>query len=270
MFFMRELCLFPTGRNQQMQLNGTNPSVCFLESDPQLSLVRRGAAEFIGTLLLVLVILGEKLNASHFPGSGHDTGALALAVAAGAALGALILALGSVSGGHFNPLITLLQWITRLRSGKSFCVYVTAQIAGGIGGAILASTAFGRMRSVGGPPSPESGWVLAELLFSTGLLVVVFGCMQSNRKEFAALAVGTWLMGSSIDMPNAFGNPALALGAKLSLGGVLTWHTVLFAIVVELGGAAVTAAIVALLFPNFMRVSPRVSAGIRVGARAGS
>jgi len=253
-----------------MQANGTNPPVCFLESDPQLSLARRGAAEFVGTLFLVLVILGEKLNASHFSGSSHETDVLALAVAAGTALGALILALGSVSGGHFNPLITLLQWITGLRSGKGFCVYLTAQIGGGIGGALLASMAFGQMPSANVSPSPESGWVLAELLFSTGLLLVVFGCMQSHRKELAALAVGTWLMGSSIDMPNAFGNPALALGAKLSLGGALTWHTVLLAILVELAGAAITAAVVAFLFPNFMRVSLRVPVGMTVGTKAGS
>lgn len=196
-----------------MHSNNTNRQLCFLELDPRLSLLRRGSAEFIGTLLLVAVIIGAQTNASQSAGE-RDPNGLVLAVAAGGVLMGLILALGAVSGGHFNPLITILQWMTHSRSGLCTLVYVTAQVGGGVIGAILASMAFGQMAATGALHNPENGW-LTETLFSMGLLTIVFGCMRSALKEFGALAVGAWLMGSSVGLPNRFGNPALALGAKI-------------------------------------------------------
>lgn len=230
-----------------MAPNNTIRNACFLESDPQLSLVRRGVAEFIGTFLLVLVIIGGQLNASHGKSELND---LVVAVAAGGALSGLILALGAISGGHFNPLITILQWTAGLRNGLCTLVYVVAQIAGGIAGGTLATTAFGQMSKVGGPGSPGNGWLLAETLFSAGLLIVVFGCMKSDRKEFGALAVGAWLTASSVCLPNTFGNPALAMGAKFGMGLVVAWRTVTLAILTELGGAALAAWAIAFLFPR--------------------
>jgi glycerol uptake facilitator-like aquaporin len=244
-----------------MQSKDTAQAVCFLEVDPQLSLLRRGAAEFTGTLLLVLVLMGTKLHALHTATANRDTSGLALAVAAGGALAGLILALGAISGGHFNPLITVLQWMSRWRNGTCAIVYVAAQLAGGAGGALLATLVFGRMTAAGGSMSPGPGWMLAELLASAGLMVVVFGCMRSGRRDdIAAFGVGAVLTALNIGLPGTFANPALALGAELALGAAaLTWPALLYAVLMESAGALLAAVVLGLLFPKAWTVSPPVS-----------
>jgi len=239
-----------------MQLNETTQPVCFLELDPQLSLLKRAAAEFIGTLLLVLVLIGTKLNALHAAPPDRDPNGLSGAVAAGSALAGLILALGTVSGGHFNPLITILQRISRMRDTKCAAAYVAAQLVGGVSGAFLAIMAFGKVRESGGTGSSGHEWMIAELLSSAGLMVVVFGCMRSGRREFGPLGVGAWLTGSSIGLPATFANPALALGAKFALGtGALTWQAVRFAMLMEIGGAFLATAVLGLIFPKELTVA---------------
>jgi glycerol uptake facilitator-like aquaporin len=242
---------------KHMNSNDTTQPVCFLELDPQLSLLRRGAAEFTGTLLLVLVLLGSKLHALQALTASREAAGLMGAVAAGGALAGLILALGVVSGGHFNPLITILQWMSHLRSGKCAVVYVVAQLAGGIAGAILATTVFGAISVSGGSPAPGRGWMLAELLSSAGLMVVVFGCMRSGRKEFGPLGAGAWLTGSVIGLPATFANPALALGAEFALGtgALMTWHALRIALLMEIVGAFLAAAVLGLLFPKELVVA---------------
>lgn len=239
-----------------MHSNDTTQPVCFLEVDPQLSLLKRGAAEFTGTLLLVLVLIGTKLSALHSPVANGDASGLAGGVVGGGALAGLILALGAISGGHFNPLITILQWISRLRPGICAAVYVAAQLAGGVCGGILATTAVGTMSDSGGPRSPGHGWVLAELMSSAGLMVVVFGCMRSGRREFGSVGIGAWLTASTIALPASFANPALALGTKLALGtDALTWSALQLTGLMEIAGAFLAAAVLGLLFPKELRVS---------------
>jgi glycerol uptake facilitator-like aquaporin len=243
-----------------MHSNDTTQPVCFLELDPHLSLLKRGATEFTGTLLLVLVLMGTKLNALQVPTLSRDTAGFTGAVAAGSALAGLILALGTVSGGHFNPLITILQWISRMRDTKCAVAYVAAQLVGGVSGAFLAIMAFGKARESGGTANSGHGWMIAELLSSAGLMVVVFGCMRSGRREFGPLGVGAWLTGSSIGLPATFANPALALGAKFALGtGARTWQAVRVAMLMEIGGAFLAAAVLGLIFPKVARPMRRAS-----------
>jgi glycerol uptake facilitator-like aquaporin len=239
-----------------MHSNDTTQPGCFLELDPHLSLLRRGATEFTGTLLLVLVLMGTKLNALQVPTVSRDTAGFMGAVAAGSALAGLILALGTVSGGHFNPLITILQWISRLRDTKCAAAYVAAQVVGSVSGAVLATMAFGTLRESAESRSTGHGWMVAELLSSAGLMLVVFGCMRSGRREFGPLGVGAWLTGSSIGLPATFANPALALGAKFALGtGALTWQAVGVAMLMEIGGAFLAAAFLGLIFPKEFTVA---------------
>jgi glycerol uptake facilitator-like aquaporin len=171
----------------------------------------------------------------------------------------LILALGVISGGHFNPLITILLYMTRRRGGICALAYIAAQLAGGVAGAVLATFAFGATRQPAGLQNPGHGWLLAELLSSAGLMLVVFGCTRSARTEFGALGVAAWLTGSVLGLPNTFANPALALGATSALGGALTWHHLQLAIAAEVGGALLAAAVVAYLFSTEISLSPPVA-----------
>lgn len=252
-----------------MPLNETTRPVCFMELDPQLSLLRRGAAEFTGTLLLVFVLVATRLNAVHSSTVDHDAYGFVGAVAAGGALAGLILALGTVSGGHFNPLITILQWMSQLRAANCAVAYVGAQLVGGVTGAILATTVVGAAHEATRPGSPGHGFMLAELLSSAGLMVVVFGCMRSGRREFGPLAVGLWLTGSAIALPAAFANPALALGMKVAFGvGALTLHSLALSVLMEIVGAFVAAAVVGLLFRKELSVSPPVSGARKMASEA--
>jgi len=233
-----------------MHSETTAAPLCFLESDPHLSLVRRGAAEFTGTLLLVLVIMGTHLNALLAVPSDRGTSVFVGAVVAGGALAGLILVLGTISGGHFNPLITILQWMSRLRNLNCAVAYVVAQLSGGVAGALLATVAFGTADPSGGPRSPLAGWMLAEILSSASLMIVVFGALKSSRREFGSLAVGAWLTASVIGLPPAFANPALALGTKLAMHtNTMTWRALLLAGLMEIAGALLAIAIVSFLFP---------------------
>ncbi|NKJ03805.1 aquaporin [Rhizobium sp. SG741] len=109
-------------------------SRCFVEDDASAPLVRRSLAEAVGTMLLIVAVVGA--------GTGGKAAPISSAMAISGTLIALILALGSVSGGHFNPVITVLQWRAGQRGLKCTTWYVAAQILGGIAGAVLVDVMF--------------------------------------------------------------------------------------------------------------------------------
>src|SRR5579859_2223171 len=117
--------------------------------EPMLQpLTRRLGAEFVGTLALVAVVVGSGIQAQRLtPDPGEQLLANALVSALG--LGVLIALLGPVSGAHLNPVVTLTAWWTRRRAGAArpgpgeLAGYAVAQVAGAIGGAVLADGMFG-------------------------------------------------------------------------------------------------------------------------------
>ena len=97
---------------------------CFFEQDPSRTIARRAAVEALGTCLLLLAIGGAGLSSRQI---FHDSSLIAWtagAIATGTALAALIVAFGSASGGHFNPLISLLQALTGERPRSCAVSYV--------------------------------------------------------------------------------------------------------------------------------------------------
>jgi glycerol uptake facilitator-like aquaporin len=177
-------------------------ATCFYEADPALSLVRRGLVEGVGSLLLMFIV-----TASHAP------------VAGAAALVALIMAFGAVSGGHYNPLITVLQWLGRERTTRCTLTYIAAQTAGALLGATLANAVLGLHRVM--PALQErSLWAPDEFVATAGLMIIVFGCARSARAETGPFAVGTWVVAVAMTAPSAYMNPALTVGALLAAGPV--------------------------------------------------
>ena len=237
-------------------MSDTKQPVCFLESNPQLTLLRRGAAEYTGTLLLVLVLISAKLNGPYSTSMNPGPGVMIGAVGSGSALAGLIFGLGAISGGHFNPLISILQWMSGQRSGRCAMVYTAAQLAGGVCGAMLANAAFGARHQPGGAQDHGHGWFIAELLSSAGLMIVVFGCMKSGRREFGTLGVAAWLTGSIIGLPTALANPALALGMHFALSaGSLSWTSLTLVLSMEGAGMLLAAMALALVFPKELSAS---------------
>lgn len=190
---------------------------CFHEADPRLALWRRAGVEGLGTFALVLAATGSGIAAARvfatLPGMILPVTAVAIA----AALVGLIVALGSVSGGHYNPLITVLQWLGGERSGVCTLAYVVAQSLGGIFGGAAAAALWGRPAGVAGGLAWHG--MGGELVASAGLMLVVFGCMRSGRVDTGPFAVGAWLVADILATPTAaYANPAVVFGALVTTG----------------------------------------------------
>src|SRR5512132_520128 len=107
------------------------------------SLARRAAAEFVGTAFLTLGIIGSGIAASRLSRGDEGFTLVVNAVATGLVLIAIILAIGSVSGGQLNPAVTLVAWMTDGLSRSEAAVYALAQLGGAVFGAIVANVIFG-------------------------------------------------------------------------------------------------------------------------------
>ena len=111
-------------------------------AEPAPALARRALGELLGTLLLVAAVVGSGIAARRL--SPNDTGLELLenAVATGAALVAIILTVGPVSGAHLNPVVSAVDFASGGLTRRALGVYVPAQVLGGIAGAVLANAMF--------------------------------------------------------------------------------------------------------------------------------
>jgi glycerol uptake facilitator-like aquaporin len=225
---------------------------CFFEQDPNAALARRATAEGMGTLLLMLAATGSGLTAHRLLPETPSFGLIASAIATAGALISLIVAFGSVSGGHFNPLITALQWLGGQRKLDCTLAYAAAQLGGAIAGALIASLAFGE----GERPAMllRPSWTLAasEVLATAGLMIVVFGCARSGRADTGPFAVGAWIAAAIIATPSlSYANPAIALGALFAAEPIaLPLTTALSYGLAELAGALLAFLVIAIAYPQ--------------------
>ena len=222
---------------------------CFFEHDPNRPLLRRATVEGAGTLLLMMAANGAGLMVQH---AGGTSGLLAGALATAGAMVGLIVALGPSSGGHFNPLITLLQWLGRERTLRCTVAYVVAQFAGAVLGALLARAIFATgMRPLVGVPTQLS-LIASEVLAAAGLMVVVFGCARSGRADVGPFAVGAWLMAAIMATPStSYANPAITFAAVFAAGPIsLSASRALVFVAAEAVGALLAFAIVVVAYPR--------------------
>lgn len=182
------------------------------------SLGRRVAAEAVGTGLLVAVVVGSGIQATEL---SHDIGVqlLANSLATVFGLGVLILLLGPVSGAHFNPAVTLAAWFTGRRTRGGFTLtdvaaYVPAQIAGAIGGAILADAMFARPLVKFSTHDRSAGHLwLGEVVATAGLILLIFGLGRIGRASLAPAAVASYIGAAYwFTSSTSFANPAVTIG----------------------------------------------------------
>ncbi|MFK0212714.1 aquaporin [Streptomyces sp. NPDC090298] len=183
------------------------------------ALPRRAAAEFIGTAALVAVVVGSGIRADSL---SQDIGVRLIANAAASALGLglLIVLIGPLSGAHFNPVVTLSEWWRRRREGggRDVLVYIAAQLAGAVTGALLAEAMFGRAPGVWSTePRTAPHLLLGEAVATAGLVLVVRGLGHIGRPGLAPVAVAGYI-GAAIwfTSSGSFANPAATLGRSLS------------------------------------------------------
>jgi len=210
-------------------------------------LARRASAEAVGTALLVAVVIGSGIYAQRL--SPHDIGLELLenAIATGAGLVALILAFGSVSGAHFNPVVTLADRLLGGTTTRDGCVYAVAQVLGACAGAVLANVMFSVPALDVSHHTRSSGalWC-SELVATFGLLVVILGVVRTGRASVAPFAVGAYITAAYwFTSSTSFANPAVTIGRALSdtFAGISPSSVPMFVVMQFAGGlVAVVAA----------------------------
>ena len=181
-------------------------------------LPRRTAAEGVGTMLLVAVVIGSGIMAERL-GAGAALALLANTLATGAGLVALIAAFGPVSGAHFNPAVTLADaWFGargRRTRWREAIAYVAAQLAGAIAGTAVAHAMFG-LPAFSASQHARCGLAqcFAEFVATFGLLAVIVG---SRRTSAAPFAVAAWIVAAYwFTASTSFANPAVTLARAAS------------------------------------------------------
>jgi arsenate reductase len=216
-------------------------------------LARRAVAEGLGTGLLVATIVGSGIAAQELSPGDAGLQLLENSVATGAGLVALILAFGSVSGAHFNPVVTA---VGRLLGGidtTTAAVHVGAQVLGACAGTVLANLMFELPAvTMSTQHRDGSGLWLAELVATSGLLIVIFGLVRSGRSAAIPYAVGAYIAAAYwFTSSTAFANPAVTIGRTLTdtFAGIAPGSAAPF-IAAQLTGAAVGLAVARFLYPT--------------------
>lgn len=179
-------------------------------------MARRLVAELLGTAGLLLAVVGSGIaTATDGPASAQ---LFQHAVVVGAALTALIMTFGPVSGAHFNPVVTLVDAaFGGLRAGAA-AGYVVVQLAGAVAGVVLANLLFD-LPAVTVATTDRTGLALAgsEVVATVGLLVVIFGVVRSGHARGVPAAVGAWIAAAIYATSSAsFANPAVTIARQLT------------------------------------------------------
>jgi glycerol uptake facilitator-like aquaporin len=221
-------------------------------------LVRRAAAELIGTAVLVAAVVGSGIAASRL--SPHDVGLQLLenSLITGAALVALILALQPVSAA-FNPVVTLVERALGLISSREAAGLVVAQVAGGVIGVVAANLMF-ELDAVSISGHDRSGWgvALGEAVATMGLVLVIFGSLRAGRNETLAFAVGGYIAAAYwFTSSTSFANPAVTIARMLSdtFAGIAPSSVPVF-VVMQLVGGAIALVLVRVLYPDSVSRAP--------------
>ncbi|SNT54185.1 aquaporin [Actinacidiphila glaucinigra] len=216
---------------------------------------RRAAAECVGTAALVAVVVGSGIQATEL---SRDVGVqlLANSLATVFGLGVLIALLGPVSGAHLNPVVTLAVWWTGRATGdgpapREVAVYVPAQVAGAIGGAVLADAMFAEPLVAWSAHDRSAGHLwLGEVVATAGLIVLILGLGRTGQRRIGPVAVASYIGAAYwFTSSTSFANPAVTIGRTFSdtFAGIAPASVTPF-IAAQLVGAVVGLALVAVLF----------------------
>lgn len=216
-------------------------------------LTRRAVAELVGTALLLVAVVGSGIAAQRLSPGDRGLELLENALATGAALVAIILAVGPVSGAHLNPVVSVVDAALGGMRWRDVPAYVAAQAAGGIVGVVVANLMFSLPAVTLSTHDRSGGGIwLGEAVATFGLILLVFGIARSGRAAVAPFAVGAYITGAYFfTSSTSFANPAVSLARMLSnsFAGIAPGSVALFVVFQAVGGAAAAAA-VGLLYPH--------------------
>ena len=223
-------------------------------------LLRRCLAEFIGTAFLLAIVIGSGIMATNLT----DNVALQLlcnTTATAAGLVALILALGPISGAHFNPVVTIADRVFGGMKNREVLPYFVAQISGAVVGVIIANLMFNlpaietstKIRTGGGL------W-LGEIVATLGLLLVIFGVVRSGRSTAAPFAVAGYIAAAYFfTSSTSFANPAVTIARSLSdtFAGIAPGSVPGF-VAMQLIGMVLAIGLIWVLFPTIGEVADEI------------
>ena len=177
---------------------------------------RRLVAEFLGTALLLAAVVGSGITTSTDGAASAQLFQHAAVV--GAALVALILMFGPVSGAHFNPVVTAVDWWFKGLSGARALRYVAVQISGALTGTLVTHLSFG-LPAAAWSTNPRDGVGLAvgEAIATAGLLLIIFALVRTGQTAAVPGGVGAWIAAAIYFTSSAsFANPAVTLARAVT------------------------------------------------------
>lgn len=231
----------------------------------QPALWRRLLAEFLGTGLLVTVVVGSGIAAERL--SPHDVGLQLLenSIATVFGLTVLILMFGPVSGAHLNPVVSAADWWLGRRtnaglSPRQVGAYASAQIVGGVAGALLANVMFDVPNAMSSQDRAAPGLWVGEVVATAGLVALIFALVRTRRGPWAAPAVGAYIGAAYwFTSSTSFANPAVTVGRMFSdtFAGIAPASAPAF-VAAQIVGAVLGVVLVLLLYPDVGEVAKDV------------
>jgi glycerol uptake facilitator-like aquaporin len=223
-------------------------------------LPRRIVAEFMGTLFLLAAVVGSGIMGERLAAGNVALALLANTIATGAALIAIVLAFGPISGAHFNPAVTLADAWQGGITWRETPAYIAAQIAGAFAGVATAHLMFG-LPLFSASTHVRTGYtqLLSEFVATFGLLSVIWGCVR-HRPSAVPFAVGTYITAAYwFTASTSFANPAVTLARSMSntFAGIRPADVAGF-IAAQLAGAFAATALFQWLMPGLRKEASAV------------
>lgn len=183
------------------------------------TLLPRLLAEGVGTGLLVAVVVGSGIAAQQLSPADRGLQLLQNSTATVFGLAVLIVMFGPISGAHFNPVVTVVDWWTNRRTATAVQPavvgwYLTVQILGGIGGAVLANVMFDqRAGQISTHHRVSTGHLVGEVVATAGLILLILVLVRTGRGTWAGPAIGAYIGAAYwFTSSTSFANPAVTIG----------------------------------------------------------
>lgn len=224
--------------------------------------MRRYVAELIGTALLLAAVVGSGIMGERLAGGNVAIALLANTLATGAALVALILTFGPISGAHFNPVVSFADASQGGLTWASACCYAVAQLVGAVVGVGIADYMF-KLPIYAWSQHLRSGLpqAFSEGIATFGLLAVIWGCSR-RRSDAVPFAVGAYITSAYwFTASTSFANPAVTVARSLTdtFAGIRPADVPAFVAAQVIGAAAATA-----LFQWLVPALPKTAADVVV------
>ena len=225
---------------------------------------RRLVAELLGSAFLAAVVVGSGIAAQQLSPGNVGLELLENAAATAAGLYAIILMFGPVSGAHFNPVVSLVDAAFGGLSWKTSAAYLPAQVAGCLGGAVVANVMFAQSAvSISTHHRATGAHLVSEVVATAGLVLVIFALARTGRSASAPAAVGAYIGAAYFfTSSTSFANPAITIGRMISntFAGIAPSSAPAFLAAQILGGLAAFA-VLKVLYPG---VTPAEAADVVV------